>query len=63
MKNKKNNEKGSLALEQILFIGAVVVLAGGIGAFYSNLGDYFSAFDFSSVATSVESLDNTTVDP
>jgi uncharacterized protein (UPF0333 family) len=40
--NKVNkDEAGSLSLEHILFIGAVVLIAGGLGTFYTNLGDYF----------------------
>jgi len=50
---KKNNERGSLALEQILFIGAVVLLAAGLGAFYTNLGNYFSSFDFTTGVSEV----------
>ena len=53
MKMKKNNERGSLALEQILFIGAVVLLAAGLGAFYTNLGNYFSSFDFTTGVSEV----------
>jgi len=36
------NEAGSLALEQILFIGAVVLASAGIYVFYENVNDYFS---------------------
>ena len=45
MKNRSkrlNNEKGSLALEQVLFIGAITLVAVGVYAFYNNLGGYFS---------------------
>lgn len=44
MKNiieRNEHERGSLSLEHILFIGAVVLIAGGLGTFYTNLGDYF----------------------
>ncbi|MCC6932466.1 MAG: hypothetical protein IT292_04335 [Deltaproteobacteria bacterium] len=44
LKNKKN-ERGSLSLEQILFIGAVVGLAAGLGGFYGNLGEHFKTFN------------------
>ena len=37
-------EQGSLALEQILFIGAIVTMAVGLFAFYGNLGNYFTNF-------------------
>lgn len=40
-------EKGSLALEQVLFIGAVVALAAGLFTFYDNLSNYFSGIGFS----------------
>lgn len=40
------SEKGSLALEQVLFIGAVVALAAGLFAFYDNLAAYFSGIGF-----------------
>lgn len=39
-------EKGSLALEQVLFIGAIVALAAGLFAFYDNLSNYFSGIGF-----------------
>jgi hypothetical protein len=35
------NERGSLALEQVLFIGAVVAMGAGVLTFYTNLGNYF----------------------
>ncbi|HMO18326.1 MAG TPA: hypothetical protein PKA63_06395 [Oligoflexia bacterium] len=35
------DERGSLSLEHILFIGAVVLIGAGLGAFYTNLGGYF----------------------
>ena len=42
MKTRRlNNERGSLALEQVLFIGAIVAMATGLFAFYGNLSDYF----------------------
>jgi hypothetical protein len=40
------SERGSLALEQVLFIGAVVALAAGLFAFYDNLAAYFSGIGF-----------------
>lgn len=36
------NERGSLALEQVLFIAAVVTMSIGLFAFYGNIRDYFS---------------------
>ena len=52
-KNSCLNEKGSLALEQVLFIGAVVLLATGLFTFYGELSNYFANFDFSNVGNSV----------
>ena len=37
-------EKGSLALEQILFIGAIVTMSIGIFAFYGDIQQYFTDF-------------------
>ena len=36
------NQNGSLALEQVLFIAAVVTMSVGLFAFYGNIRDYFS---------------------
>lgn len=38
----KKTEKGSLALEQVLFIAAIVGLGVFITGFYNKLGAYFS---------------------
>lgn len=45
-------ERGSLALEQVLFIGAIVTMSLGLFAFYDKLADYFSNFDVSELPTS-----------
>ncbi len=45
IKNTKN-EKGSLSLEHILFIGAVVLLSAGITTFYTNINTFFSSVSF-----------------
>lgn len=47
------DERGSLALEQVLFIGAVVIMSAGLFAFYDDLRSYFTQVDFSSVPTTV----------
>ena len=52
-KDCSEDQRGSLALEQVLFIGAVVLLATGLFAFYGELSNYFSNFDFSSVGNSI----------
>ena len=46
MKKELNNERGSLSLEHILFIGAVVALSVGITAFYGNISTYFQTVGF-----------------
>ena len=46
------SERGSLALEQVLFIGAVVTMSLGLFAFYDKLSNYFSSFDVSALPTS-----------
>jgi hypothetical protein len=48
-----SNQKGSLALEQVLFIGAVVALAAGLFVFYENLADYFSNIGFATPPTNI----------
>ncbi|MDR2338471.1 MAG: hypothetical protein LBE20_07550 [Deltaproteobacteria bacterium] len=41
---RKSKERGNLALEQILFITAVVLLSAGVAVFYDNLSSYFQTF-------------------
>ena len=50
-----SEERGSLALEQVLFIGAVVALAAGLFAFYNNLSNYFSGIGFATPPANVGS--------
>lgn len=50
----EKSEKGSLALEQVLFIGAVVLISGGLFAFYGNLGDYFASVNIESVPSEID---------
>jgi hypothetical protein len=50
---RSRDERGSLALEQVLFIGAVVIMSAGLFAFYDDLRSYFTQVDFSSVPTTV----------
>ena len=49
------NEKGSLALEQVLFIGAIVLMSVGLYAFYDEIGDYFSNVSLSDAPTNIGS--------
>lgn len=44
---KLRNEKGSLSLEQVLFISAVAIITGGVGVFYSNIDQYFRGVSLS----------------
>lgn len=46
------NERGSLSLEQVLFIGAIVAISIGLFAFYDSMGNYFSGMA-DQVSTSV----------
>ena len=44
--NKRlKNEKGSLALEQILFIAAIAGMVGGVWAFYGTISTWFTSFN------------------
>lgn len=43
---KVKKERGSLSLEHILFIGAVVLLSAGITTFYTNINTFFSSVSF-----------------
>lgn len=52
MKKLTKNQKGSLALEQVLFIGAVVTMSIGLFAFYDNISSYFKNFNISNLPTS-----------
>ena len=50
----KNKEQGNLALEQILFITAIVLLSAGVATFYDNLSSYFKTFSVGSAPTSLD---------
>lgn len=45
------NETGSLSLEQVLFIGAVLAASVGLFSFYGGLSTYFSSVDISALQT------------
>ena len=49
----RNKERGNLALEQILFITAIVLLSAGVAVFYENLSNYFKEFSIGSAPTSL----------
>ena len=46
-----DSQRGSLALEQVLFIGAIVTMSLGLFAFYDNLAAYFRNFNITSLPT------------
>jgi hypothetical protein len=50
---KNSSEKGSLALEQVLFIGAVVGMSVGLFSFYDELSTYFTNFSIANLPTQV----------
>lgn len=39
-----SSQRGSLALEQVLFIAAIAAMATGLYAFYGSLSSYFEGF-------------------
>lgn len=47
------SEQGSLALEHILFIGAIVALSAGLFIFYNNISNYFANIGFSAPPTNL----------
>lgn len=49
----KNDERGSLALEQVLIIAAIVTMSAGMFAFYDNISNYFRTFNISALPTTV----------
>lgn len=54
MKRKSiKSEKGSLSLEQVLFIGAIVAMSAGLYTFYDQLHDYFAGFTTAAPSTGV----------
>lgn len=52
------NRRGSLSLEQALFIGAIVAMFAGVSIFYDNLGKYFSSITFVNPPQSVGTLNS-----
>jgi len=43
------SEKGSLALEQVLFIGAIVAMSACLFIFYDNIRGYFEGVDINTI--------------
>lgn len=60
MENVKisSGERGSLSLEHILFIGAVVLITTGLGVFYNNINEYFRNVGFSTAPANLGSSSN-----
>ena len=53
MYNKIKSERGSLALEQILIIAAIVTMSAGLFVFYENISSYFRNFNIANLPTVV----------
>lgn len=51
--SKLGEERGSLALEQVLFIGAAIALSVGIFTFYEGMRSYFEGVSVTSLPTTV----------
>ncbi len=47
------NERGSLALEQVLFIGAVLTMSVGLFAFYDNVANYLRSVNIAALPTQI----------
>lgn len=47
------DERGSLALEQVLFIGAVITMSLGVFAFYENIATYFRTVSITALPTQI----------
>lgn len=45
--NRRNKaaERGSLSLELMMYISAVVLVSGGVIAFFTDIGGFFEGFD------------------
>lgn len=41
LRHGKDSQRGSLSLEQVLFIAAVGAVAVGVGIFYNNMSGFF----------------------
>ena len=54
--NCVDEEKGSLALEQVLFIASVVTMSVGLFAFYGNIRDYFANISLATPPANIGAL-------
>lgn len=48
------SERGSLALEQVLFIGAIITMSLGVFAFYENIATYFRNVSITALPTQLQ---------
>ena len=55
LQRHRKDERGSLALEHILFITAVVVITGAIYSFYDQIATYFNNITVTGAPTGVGS--------
>lgn len=53
MKKQNSKERGSLALEQVLFIGAIVAMSVGLFAFYDDMRVYFDGVNVNAVGNQI----------
>lgn len=53
MLKQTNKERGSLALEQVLFIGAIVAMSVGLFAFYDDMRVYFDGVNVNAVGNQI----------
>ncbi len=49
----RSEEEGSLALEQVLIIAAIVTMSAGLFVFYDNISNYFRTFNIAALPTGV----------
>lgn len=57
IKEFKASEHGSLALEQVLFIGAVLTMSVGLFAFYENVASYLRTINIAALPTQITTVD------
>lgn len=41
-----HDTRGSLSLEHVLYIGAIIAMFAAVGAFYGRIANYFNSIDF-----------------
>ena len=58
--NNRHSERGSVTLEQALYVGAIVSMFALVSIFYTNLGSYFGNITFGASPTNVGGTPTTT---